>query len=165
MTWDWVVRVRPAGIGKLALAALVGSATVTVTAQSRDAMARLNEAKTIRCEFPTMATGDWKDGAAQSATKPATLTLRFEKIDVDSGIAEAVGTFGPSDINVRSTVNSLHFMQSFREGPLYLTTVIARPGKDGRWPAVHTRHEYTDVALPGYTSRPEQYYGTCSVEP
>ena len=39
-----------------------------------------------------------------------------------------------------------------------------KPGQEGRWLAVHTRHEYTDVSLPGYTSRPEQYYGSCAIE-
>ena len=134
-------------------------------AQTRDPVARLAGAKTVRCEFSVMASGDWKDGVAQGAIKPATLSLRFEMVDIEGGTARAVGLFGPSDVNVRLTANSLHFMQSFREGPLYLTTVIARPSRDGRWLAVHTRHEYTDVSLPGYTSRPEQYYGACAVEP
>ena len=31
--------------------------------------------------------------------------------------------------------------------------------------AVHTRHEYTDVLLIGFTSRPEQYYGDCAIGP
>jgi hypothetical protein len=29
--------------------------------------------------------------------------------------------------------------------------------------AVHTRHEYTMISLPGFTSRPEQYYGECAI--
>jgi hypothetical protein len=28
--------------------------------------------------------------------------------------------------------------------------------------AVHTRHEYTDISLPGFTSRPEMYIGDCA---
>ena len=136
-----------------------------VAAQTRDPIARLSDAKTIRCEFTTLAAGDWKDGVAAATVKPAKLALGFESVDVDGGTAEVVGPFGKSELNVRLTANSLHFMQSFREGPLYLTTVIARPARDGRWLAVHTRHEYTDVSLPGYTSRPEQYYGSCAVEP
>ncbi len=42
--------------------------------------------------------------------------------------------------------------------------VIAKMVKrkeQGKLKAVHTRHEYTEVSLPGYTSRPEQYYGEC----
>jgi hypothetical protein len=30
--------------------------------------------------------------------------------------------------------------------------------------AVHTRHENTLIALPGFTSKPEQYYGHCEIE-
>ena len=31
-----------------------------------------------------------------------------------------------------------------------------------QWHA-QTRHEFTEVSLPGYTSSPEQYYGDCQV--
>jgi hypothetical protein len=53
----------------------------------------------------------------------------------------------------------------FTTGPLYTTTFIDRETQDGKLMAVHTRHEYTDVRLAGFTSRPEQYYGECAVEP
>jgi hypothetical protein len=56
-------------------------------------------------------------------------------------------------------------MQMHGAGPLYTTTVIARETKDGRLMAVHTRHEYTDISLPGFTSRPEMYVGDCRVTP
>ena len=98
-----------------------------------------------------------KDGTAQAEVKPTKLSFRFEEVDTDGGTARAVGPFGASDIVVRVSMDTLHFVQSFRDGPLYVTTVIARPAGGGKWLAVHSRHEYTDVSLPGYTSRPEQY--------
>jgi hypothetical protein len=59
-------------------------------------------------------------------------------------------------------------MQMDNSGPLYLTTVFSAGGRDqlpgARLRAVHTRHEFTSVSLPGFTSRPEQYYGECEVE-
>jgi hypothetical protein len=39
--------------------------------------------------------------------------------------------------------------------------VFDKETRAGRLQAVHTRHEYTAVSLPGFTSRPEQYYGDC----
>jgi uncharacterized protein YjbI with pentapeptide repeats len=45
---------------------------------------------------------------------------------------------------------------------LHTTTVLAREARDGRLLAVHTRHEYTDVRLPGFTSRPEMYIRDCA---
>ena len=30
-------------------------------------------------------------------------------------------------------------------------------------PILQSGREYTDVSLPGFTSRPEQYYGDCEV--
>ncbi len=55
-------------------------------------------------------------------------------------------------------------MQLMNAGPLYLTTILAQPTEDGRLKAVHARHEYTQVRLPGFTSRPEMYLGDCAVE-
>jgi hypothetical protein len=51
----------------------------------------------------------------------------------------------------------------YGSGPLYTTTVLAKESRDGRLLAIHTRHEYTDVSLPGFTSRPEMYLGECAV--
>ena len=76
----------------------------------------------------------------------------------------ALGTFGPSDIIVRFAVSTLHLMQSFNEGPLYVTSIFADEAANGQFKAVHTRHEFTAVSLPGFTSRPEQYYGTCAIK-
>ena len=59
----------------------------------------------------------------------------------------------------------LHFVQVFSDGPLYTTTILAQQTKEGRLLAVHTRHEYADVTLPGFTSSPEMYMGDCAVRP
>jgi hypothetical protein len=48
-------------------------------------------------------------------------------------------------------------------GALYVTTVFNTESRPGKLQAVHTRHEYTPVSVPGFTSRPEQYYGDCDV--
>jgi hypothetical protein len=54
-------------------------------------------------------------------------------------------------------------MQMFSSGPLYTTTVMARETSDGRMMAIHTRHEYTPATVPGFTSRPESYFGDCAI--
>jgi hypothetical protein len=112
-----------------------------------------------------MSTAGWTDGDAGGDVGPSTLSLRFEDIDTDGATAEIVGPYGASQIIVRQTGDYLHLVQMFTVGPLYTTTVIDRETRDGRFMAVHTRHEYTDTQLVGFTSRPEQYYGDCAVEP
>ena len=112
-----------------------------------------------------MATVNWVKGEAVAEIKPAKLNVSFDAIDADEGTARAVGQFGPSDIIVRLSVGSLHFIQSFREGPVYVTTIFPTESREGKLKAVHTRHEYTEVQLPGFTSRPEQYYGECEIVP
>jgi len=126
---------------------------------------RLLNATDLDCAFSVMSTAGWADGDAGGDVGPSTLSLRFEEIDTDGATAEIVGPYGASQIIVRQTGDYLHLVQMFTVGPLYTTTVIDREIRDGRFMAVHTRHEYTDTQLVGFTSRPEQYYGDCAVEP
>jgi hypothetical protein len=141
---------------------LAASGSLPLAAQS-PVTDRLAAAKALKCAFPVMAVGAWNGAAAAGEIKPASLNFDFVEIDPDEGTARIVGPFGPSDIVVRLSSGTLHFMQSFREGPLYATSVFAYEVAPGRLRAVHTRHEYTPVSLPGFTSRPEQYYGTCEI--
>ena len=129
------------------------------------AQERLLNTRTLDCSFDVISTGGWADGDAAASVTDSALSLRFEEIDTDGATAEIVGPYGASQIIVRQTGDYLHLVQMFTVGPLYTTTVIDRETVDGRFMAVHTRHEYTDTQLVGFTSRPEQYYGDCVVEP
>jgi len=121
-------------------------------------------AKSVRCTFPLNATGTWKkDGSPEAAVNPSKLVLRFDAINVDEGTAQLRnGTVG-SEIIVRSAEGYLHFIQSFRTGPMYTTTIFDKETVGGKMKAVHSRHEYFTTPLPGATSSPEQYYGECEV--
>jgi hypothetical protein len=123
----------------------------------------LANATGLNCTFTVISTGDWKNGAAEAAVKPSTLSVSFRAIDTQDGTAEAVGDSGKSHITVRLLGNYLHFMQMDPYGALYVTTVFSKETKAGRLQAAHSRHEYTPVSVPGLTSRPEQYYGDCEV--
>ena len=68
-----------------------------------------------------------------------------------------------SEIIAKLSGNILHLIESFRDGPVYMTTVFSAETRPGKLKAVHTRHEYSDVSVPGFTSSPEQYYGECEV--
>lgn len=136
-----------------------------VPAGEASAQDRLLNTTGLDCQFTMISTGGWSDGVAGAEIAPSTLSLRFEEIDTDGATAEIVGPYGASQIIVRQTGDYLHLVQMFTVGPLYSTTVIDRETRDGRFMAVHTRHEYTDTQLVGFTSRPEQYYGDCAVEP
>src|SRR5262245_21976254 len=130
------------------------------------AQARVASVKSLRCTFPRQATGTWKaDGSPDAGVRPASLVLRFDSIDTDTGTAQLkTGSMG-SEVTVRLAEGYLHFMQAFRTGPLYTTTVFEAGASAGKLRAVHSRHEYFSVPLPGATSSPEQYYGECEVLP
>src|SRR5262245_19857039 len=145
----------------LALVVLGLSLASARIASGQSAQEKLAKAKTLRCAFQAMATASWTGGQPQAEIRPTKLTFGFDEINADEGTARMLGAFGPSDIIVRLSTGNLHFMQSFREGPLYTTTVFPKETHDGYLQAVHSRHEYTPVSLPGFTSRPEQYYGEC----
>ena len=136
-----------------------------ITAQRGTLQQRLADAKAVACSFTLVTTSTWTNGVPSAATTPVKRTVGFKNINVDEGSADAEGDFGDSFIVVRQAGDYLHLMQSFRSGPLHTTTVFAREAPGGRFIAVHTRHEFTDVALPGFTSRPEMYVGDCAVTP
>jgi hypothetical protein len=144
--------------------AVLAVAAPEATAQDRELQQRLAAATRVDCHFTQRATGDWPESEAAIDSEPFEFTAAFFDIDVESGTAEAEGRFGASYIIVRYAQGYLHFMQTLNSGPLYLTTVLAEPAGDGRLKAVHTRHEYTEVRLPGFTSRPEMYIGDCAIE-
>jgi hypothetical protein len=123
--------------------------------------AALAAATAVRCEFEVLSTGSWKEGAAQALVQPATLRLAFEAINTDEGTATGAGEMGRSDIIAKLSSTGLHFIQMFRDGPLYVTTVFVQESHPGKFKAVHTRHEENGVRIPGFTSSPEQYYGEC----
>ena len=124
---------------------------------------RLAAVNSLACTFSVMAIGTWADGKPEADLDTSMLSFRFESIDTQEATAEIIGPFGPSHIITRHSGDYLHFVQLFNAGPLYTTTVFERETLDGKLMAVHTRHEYTDVSLIGFTSRPEQYYGECEV--
>lgn len=124
---------------------------------------RLDGVTGLTCTFPVVVTGTWLDGSPETELDTSNLTFEFVDVDADSGTANAVGAFGPSHIITRKSGIYLHFMQIFNVGPLYTTTVFDRETREGKLMAVHTRHEFTDVRLTGFTSRPEQYYGECEI--
>jgi len=116
----------------------------------------------IRCSFTLGTVATWTARDVPSAVvKPSTLTLRYESIDPDLGTAQLrSGTVG-TDVVVRPVGGYLHFMQTFRSGSLYTTTIFTEKTARGTFKAVHSRHEYFSTALAGATSSPEQYYGEC----
>jgi hypothetical protein len=132
--------------------------------QDPSAQGRLGAAKALRCAFARNATGSWsKAGAATAVVKPSTLVLRFDTINFDEGTAQLRTGKTGSDVVARMAEGYVHFMQVFRTGPLYTTTVFDKDA-NGKLKAVHSRHEYFVVPLAGSTSSPEQYYGECAVE-
>jgi len=150
-------------IRTLVLTALVTMAFVYGLTANVAAQGRLAAAKALRCTFARNATGSWsKAGAATAVVKPSTLVLRFDSIDLDDGTAQLRTGKVANEVVVKMAEGYVHFMQVFRTGPLYTTTVFDKDAS-GKLKAVHSRHEYFVVPLAGSTSSPEQYYGECEV--
>ena len=146
--------------GALAILLYLAFMPHSVDAQS------LAKAKSIRCTFSLMSSSSLREEPPKAEIKPSTLVLQFEDINADEGTSQLknVGFGGmPYDIVVRHSQGYLNFIQSFRDGPLYVTTVLEQKTKAGKLKAMHSRHEFTQVSLPGFTSSPEQYYGDCEV--
>jgi len=136
----------------------------SLTSSPARAQGKAATAKALRCTFSLTTVSAWtRDGAPEASVKPSTLVLRFEAINTDEGTAELKnGTVG-SGITVQLSNRNLHFIQTFRSGPIYVTTVFDQESRGGKLVAVHSRHEFFKVPLEGVTSSPEQYYGECEV--
>ena len=149
----------------LVMATLV-VALLSVGVAARAQPGGLTTAKSLRCTFPLHAVGTWdaRDAPTASVT-PSTVIQRFEAINIEDGTASLRSGSVGSEITVRAAGGYLHFMQSFKTGPLYTTTVFDQKTARGTFKAVHSRHEYFSTPLPGATSSPEQYYGECAVVP
>jgi hypothetical protein len=147
---------------KRILQVLMIAGTLPSMAAGQDS--KLASAKTLQCTFPLISTGTWKNGKAEAVVKPSTLTMKFVSINTDEGSAQLDGGSGTYDIIVRYASGYLNFIQSFRDGPMYTTTVFQKETTGGKLKAVHSRHELFDFALPGFTSSPEQYYGECEIK-
>jgi hypothetical protein len=131
---------------------------------SARAQGKAAAAKSLRCEFALSSVATWNAaGAAAAAVKPSKLVLRFESINPDEGTAELKDGTVASGITVQMAAKNLHFIQSFRSGPLYVTTVFDQENPNGTYKAVHSRHEFFKTPLEGSTSSPEQYYGECRI--
>jgi tRNA pseudouridine-54 N-methylase len=91
------------------------------------------------------------------------MALRYEEVDTDDGTARFVGSSGRTDVAARFVRDALTFIHSGTDGSVALTTV-SRSTADGKWLAVHTRHEFTETSSSGVTLGPAQYYGTCTIE-
>jgi hypothetical protein len=149
---------------RVVIASVVIALTVPLPCSAGAAQVRVGTAKSIRCVFPRNATGSWKkDGAPDAVVKEAALALRFDSISLDDGTAQLRTGAAGNEVVVRLAEGYLHFMQVFRTGPLYTTTVFDKDAAGGKLKAVHSRHEYFPVPLPGATSSPEQYYGECEI--
>jgi len=145
----------------LCVSLAVSAATLNAQDSSRN---RLNGVKSLACTFTLVATGTWTDGEPKADVKPAKLAIAYEAINVEDGTARGIEGSGTLDMIAKQSLWNLHLLWIGSEGAVYITTVFDRETKGGKLRAVHTRHEYTDISLPGYTSRPEQYYGECEVK-
>ena len=140
--------------------------TLPVHAQTPESKA-LSGVTALKCTFTLMSSATWNKGVPSAEVTPAKLSIQFDQIDTQDGTANVVdvsaASAGAPHITVRLLGDSLHFLAMNISGSVYLTTVFAdRESRAGAaFKAVHTRHEFTEVRLTGWTSRPEQYYGQC----
>ena len=143
---------------------------LTLSGATRPALAQSTEknplarVKSFKRSFPVYAVGAWKGGMPQAQIKQADqFTLTIDEIDTDSGSGRVTGTAGPVEVTALLTVSSLHFMERSVTGTLNITTIFVSEGGAKTFRAVHSRHDYLPMSIPGFTSEPTvtQNYGTC----
>jgi hypothetical protein len=144
--------------------AIVLAVAPTTSAQTTDKNP-LAQVKHLKCRFTVYASGSWTKTQEPQAQvrQPETLQLDIDEIDADSGSGRVTGTAGPAEVTALLTISSLHFMERSVTGTLNITTVFSGDPDAKTFRAVHTRHDYLPMSLPGYQSEPSvsQHYGVC----
>jgi hypothetical protein len=152
------------------MSALLTATAVAAVLAARTTLAQgidknpLAQVKSLKCRFTIYTSGSWKNGEPQAQIRqPEQLSLDIDEIDTDSGSARVTGTSGPADVVSLLTVSSLHFMERSVTGTLNITTVFVGEPNAKIFRAVHARHDYLPMSLPGFVSEPSvsQHYGTC----
>jgi hypothetical protein len=131
-----------------------------VLAQSSEKKNPLAGIRMLKCSFPVSATGSWKDWTPKAEIQPGPeLTLVIDEIDIDGGTAR----IGTTHTTALLTQNSVHFMERTMAGSLTMITVLSQKGPKGTLRAVRSRHDYLQMAIPGFVAEPNvsQHYGEC----
>jgi len=146
------------------VAAIAVAAALDASAQTTDKNP-LAQVKHLKCRFSVYASASWSKTQEPQAQvrQPETLSLDIDDIDTDSGSGRVTGTAGPVEVTALLTISSLHFMERSVTGTLNITTVFAGDPEAKTFRAVHARHDYLPMSLPGYQSEPSvsQHYGVC----
>lgn len=148
------------GVAASVCGLLVGVGAVALAQAPQTSLAAV---RTLQCSLTQQSLVTWRAGEPGAEIKPIQMALRYEDVDADSGTARFVGSAGRSDVAVRFVRDSLTFIHSGNDGSVALTSV-ARATSNGRWLAVHTRHEFSDTSSDGVTVGPGQFSGTCAIE-
>lgn len=153
--------------GHVAIAAVLFLATAHAAFAQSTENNPLAKVKKLKCQFSIYSSGSWTKTQEPQAQvrQPEMLSLDIDEIDTDSGSGRVTGTSGPADVTALLTLSSLHFMERSVTGTLNITTVFAGDPDAKIFRAVHARHDYLPMSLPGYKSEPSvsQHYGTCEV--
>jgi hypothetical protein len=134
--------------------------TIHVSAQASEKKNALADIRVLKCSFPVSATGSWKEWTPKAEIPPGpALTLVIDEIDIDGGTAR----IGTTHTTALLTQNSVHFMERTMAGSLTMTTVLAQKSPKGTFRAVRSRHDYLQMAIPGFVAEPSvsQHYGEC----
>ena len=145
----------------VAVLALLSAQTTAAQSTDKNPLALI---KSLKCTFPVYAVGSWKNGEpAAQIRQAAQFSLTIDEIDTDSGSGRVTGTAGPVEVTALLTVSSLHFMERSVTGTLNITTVFVSEGGAKKFRAVHSRHDYLPMSIPGFQSEPtvSQNYGMC----
>jgi hypothetical protein len=146
--------------GLLALVFLAGAGGPASQSAETNALAKV---KSLKCVFPVYSSGSWKNGEPQVQAKTGQLSIQIDSIDVQDGSARFVGAGESSHVIAQLSGWSLHFLETGTTGSVNITTVFSQEARDKKMKAVHSRHDYLQMSLPGFVSEPtvSQYYGEC----
>lgn len=114
--------------------------------------------KGFACTFPRGASQAYAKGRYRSRPAKA-LKMEIGSIDLEGQRADLVTPEGKGTLRIVRALGANHYLEVVAEGYMNITTVYQRDEKQGRYPAVHSRHF-------GLFGEPliAQYTGACTAK-
>ena len=94
---------------------LLGSSGV----DAQEGLPALATVKSVKCTFPILATGTWRNGKPEATVKPAGLSLEFDSVNLDEGTAVLL-------VNVGGTASQVRYSRAAVEGDPAFRAVVHR---------------------------------------
>ena len=142
-----------------ALAVLIFTVAVPVSAEQKPPASPLASAKVLACSFPAFGSARWGSGAPQVVSGAQDFSFKIDLIDYKKKNARIVAE-GTAFATLLMTPMAMNVIEQTNSGNVILTSIFFGGNEGKTFLAAHARH----LGEPDGPPRTSQAYGSCLLE-